>query len=682
MNKISVRTKTLLAIMPLLLLVMITLSWISYHYSQQIIETELNSKMALQLDVTLEGFRTHLNTHKSIGETIARFTDKGGNSISKAQYAEFLKSAITSNPLTLGAGIWFEPFRYKADIQYFGPYAYKEKGQIVYTEDYEKPDYNYPGQDWYKLAVNTTQSVVWSDPFYDELTKITMVTASAPFYGENKKIMGMATADLDISQLQNVVAQTKVGENGWAFLLDKNGTYMSTRDAEKNMKTKITEDANTSLAEVGREVLEKKQGRTLFSEGNNQYLLYYTQLPETGWILALAIPTAELYAPLNNLLVRQIIVALVAIFLVFIGIMLYTRFITNNINEVKRISALMAEGNLRQEMIVNSRDEFGQMGQNFNSMITNLRKLLHKIISNSQQVASSSEQLTASAQQTAKATEHIAITIQGIANVMESQTAYAGQTTNSVNEISTKIFNVNNDMQVVTDMTQQTSQKAVEGYKVISRAINHMDMISEKVGTASGVVNVLEDKSREIDEISSLITNIAGQTNLLALNAAIEAARAGEQGRGFAVVADEVRKLAEQSEIAAKQISIIISEIQQETGKAVQIMSESTNSLQNGISLFTQTKSTFEEIQKAIEMVSNRSHGVAQVIDGISLGTNQIVDSVSGIANSTTETSASIQNVAASTEEQTASMEEIQAAAAMLATLANELDEAINHFQV
>ena len=682
MRQISIRTKTLLAIMPLFLLVMITLSWISYRYSYQIIETELNKQMVLQLNASLEGFRTSLNSHKAISETIARFTDKGGDSISKAQYAEFLKSAITSNPVTLGAGIWFEPFQYKADIQYFGPYAYKEKGKIVYTEDYEKPDYNYPGQDWYKLAVHSNQPVVWSDPFYDELTKITMVTASAPFYGENKKFMGMATADLDLSELQNAVAQTKVGENGWAFLLDKNGTYMSTHDTEKNMKTKITEDSNASLAEVGKEILKNRQGRTLFTNGNEQYLLYYAQLPETGWILALAMPTEELYTPLKNLLVRQIIVALFAIVLVSVGIMFYTRFITQNINEVKRISALMAEGNLRHEMIVSSRDEFGQMGQNFNSMTVNLRKLLHKIINNSQHVASSSEQLTASAQQTAKATEHIAITVQDIASAMETQTGYAGQTTASVNEISTRIFNVNSDVQIVTNMTLETAQKAVDGHKVINKALNHMDMISEKVSTATDVVNVLGDKSREIDKISSLITNIAGQTNLLALNAAIEAARAGEQGRGFAVVADEVRKLAEQSEIAAKQISIIISEIQKETGKAVQIMSESTDSVQNGISLFTQTKSTFEEIQEAIEKVSNRSTGIAQVIDGISLGTKQIVDSVSGIAKSTNETSASVQNVAASTEEQTASMEEIQAAAAMLATLANELDEAINHFQV
>lgn len=682
MNQVSIRTKTLLFIMPLLLLVMLALSWISYHYSYQIIENELNKQMALQMDVTLGGFRTQLNTHKSIGETLARIVEKGGSSISKNQYSAFLQNAITSNQLTLGAGIWFEPFQYQASLQFFGPYAYKDKGQIVYTEDYEKPDYNYPSQDWYKNATAATQPVVWSDPYYDELTKITMVTASFPFYDSNKKLMGMATADMDLSQLQAAVAQTKVGENGWAFLIDKNGTYMSDRDTEKSMKVKITEDSNAQLATVGKEILQNKQGRTQFINGGEKHLLYYAQMPETGWILALAIPAEELYTPLKSLMLRQIVVALIAIFLLFAGIVFYARFITQNINEVKRLSALMAEGDLRQEMTVRSGDEFGQMGQNFNNMLANLRKLLQRIIENSHQVAASSEELTANAQQTAKATEHIAITVQDVAGHMESQTMHAGQTTTSVNEISKEIFNVNNDMQTVTHLTLQTAQKAADGHKTISAAIDHMAMISDKVGSATDVVNILGDKSREIDKISALITNIAGQTNLLALNAAIEAARAGDQGKGFAVVADEVRKLAEQSEIAAKQISTIISEIQTETGKAVHIMSESTTSVHNGITMFDKTKSTFEDIQEAIQQVSTQSRSIANVFTGISQSSAQIVESVNSISVSATETSASIQNVAASTQEQTASMQEIQGAATMLATLANELDEAISQFKL
>jgi methyl-accepting chemotaxis protein len=682
MNLYSIRIKTLLSIMPLLLFIMVMLSWISYHYSYQIIETDISKQMALQTDATLTDFRSKLNFSKATGETIARLAEKIGDGMTKTQYAAFLQNIVPANEMAVGAGVWFEPFRYQAAIKYFGPYVYKDKGQLIYTEDYEKPDYDYPNQDWYKLATNTTQPVVWTEPYYDDVSKLTMLTGSYPFYDENKKLKGMATVDITISELQKSIAAIKVGEQGWAFLLDKNGNYLADKDATKIMKVKIAEDTNSSLAEAGKTILINKQGQTVFYDGNVRFRLYYAQMPETGWILALAVPEAQLYASLQALLFRQIVVAALAIVFVVIGIILYTRFIAENIDEVKRLSAIMADGDFREKITVTSRDEFGQMGQNFNHMIKNVRHLLHNLADNSQQVAAASQEFTANAQQTAKATEYITSSIQNIAQSMEIQAANAGQTTQALDEIAVEIAHINSKMQTVTDLTLQTAQKAVDGNKVVTQAIGQMSLISEKVSTATGVVDILGDKSREIDQIISLITSIAGQTNLLALNAAIEAARAGEQGKGFAVVAEEVRKLAEQSEAAANQISGIINEIQQETGKVVQIMGESTHSVYDGIALVNQAEATFQEIQEAISSVSGQSQDVAIRMASISQSTVQVVESVHSIADSTAQTSANIEAVAASTEEQNASMEEIQSAATMLAQLANELDKTVNLFKI
>ena len=207
-------------------------------------------------------------------------------------------------------------------------------------------------------------------------------------------------------------------------------------------------------------------------------------------------------------------------------------------------------------------------------------------------------------------------------------------------------------------------------------------LIENKISTATEVVNVLGNKSREIDNIISLITNIAGQTNLLALNAAIEAARAGEQGRGFAVVADEVRKLAEQSEAAAKQISYIIREIQKETNTTGKVMGESTSSVQEGIVMVNAAEKTCAEIEQAIQTMSLQAQRISHDITGISNDSVVIVQSVTRVAHSLQETNDSTQNVAATTEEQNAAMEEIQSAAAILAQMAEELDESINHFKL
>lgn len=678
----SIRAKTVLAIMPLLLLTLVILSWISYHYSAQIIESEMDARMNVQATAILESFRADLNTPAALGKTVARFTEKSNRTLSKEQYSLFLQNTVPSYPLVVGSGVWFEPFAYKADVKYFGPYIYKVNGQVTYTEDYEKPEYDYPSQEWYKNAAQSKQPVTWTDPYYDETSKITMATAAFPFYYPDKKLMGMVTVDIDLSTLQKLISNVKVGEKGWASLLDKNGTYLSDRDSDKNMKVKITEEKNSSLSEAGKEALNNKNGHTRYTVGNTSYLLYYEQIPATGWILLLSMPEDELYAPLSNLLWKQITVAVIAIVFVFIGISLYTRFITRNIDEVKRLSVLMADGDLRANMNIASKDEFGQMGLNFNKMISNLRHLLHKIIMNSQQVAASSQELTANAQETAKATENITITIQDIAASVTGQVENIEKTTSSVNEISSKITHINSEMQSVAEMTLKTADKALEGNQVVNHAITQMNLINVKIGTATEAVNVLGNRSREIDNIISLITNIAGQTNLLALNAAIEAARAGEQGKGFAVVADEVRKLAEQSEAAAKQISLIIREIQKETGTTIKVMGESSSSAQEGIVMVNKAEKTFSEIQQAIQTISSQSRGISSAIAGIAQDAATIVESVDYIAHSATESSGSTQTVAATTEEQNAAMEEIQSAATMLAQLAAELDENINHFKL
>lgn len=678
----SIRTKTLLAILPLLVLVMVILSWISYQYSYGIIEKQLNEQMSLQLQETLHSFETQLSSHKTIGLTLARVAEKGGDTLSKEQYAAFLQNAITSNTQTLGAGIWFEPFRYKSDVKYFGPYAYKDKGTIVYTEDYMTPEYDFPSQDWYKIAVNTPKNAAWTEPYHDETTKITMITTSIPFYDENKKFKGMATADMDLSALQKSVSQIKVGEKGWAFLVDKTGMYLSQPDAEKVMKVKIQEDPDSAIASLGQEMLSAKQGKGLYKTDKETYRIYYATLEETGWILALSIPESELYAPLKALLWRQITVAFMAILLVTLVIIFYTRFITRNIGEIQRLSVLMADGDLTQEVHIQSEDEFGQMGRNFNHMLKNLRELLHRIMDNSQQVAASSQELTASAEQTAKATEHIAVNVQEVASGTARQADSAAETTAAVNRITEEISHISQNMKTVTQQAEQTSRKAADGNKVVNQALGQMDLINTRVGAAAQVVNLLGEKSKTIDEIISLITSIAGQTNLLALNAAIEAARAGEQGRGFAVVADEVRKLAEQSGNAASEISAIIHEVQTETQKAVQIMQESTQSVTEGIHMVSQADASFQDILAAISEISVEAQGIAEAIAHMDNGAKKVASVVTDLETFSVKTGGNIEGVAAATQEQTASMEEIHAAATMLAKLAGELDEAINRFKL
>lgn len=678
----TIRAKTMVAILPLLLVIIVALSWLAYNYASYIIETELNTSMGWQLSSTLQNFETELNAHKMIGQTLSCVAENTGSSLSEEQYRAILEKAIKSNPSTLGAGIWFEPFAYRSDVKYFGPYAYKENDKVLYTREYMTESYDFHNQNWYKLGAGASQTVTWTDPYYDDTTKITMITMATPFYDKNKRLMGVVTADLNLSNLQQKVTEIKVGEHGWAILLDRNGIYLSDKNAEKVMKKNITEDDDKNLALIGKQILQLKSGKAQYQKDNNNYRVFYTQMPVTGWVLVLFMPESELFASLHSLLIKQVMISIIAIFIVVAVILLYTRFITKNITKIQQLSSVMACGDLSTKLDIVSNDEFGVMTNNFNTMLNSLRNLLNSIMDKSQQVAASAKVLTANAQQTATATEHIAQSMQSISHNLITQSGASSRTDKGIKRISEHITKISNTMQMVTDMSSGTAQKAADGSVKVNASLEQMGEINNKVDMAAKVVNILGDKSKEIDQIITLITSIAGQTNLLALNAAIEAARAGEQGRGFTVVAEEVRKLSEQAGTAAQQISNLIHEIQNETLKAISMMSDSRASVQQGIVMVNNAKQVFADILSSVNEVTEHAHDMYVAMKSIDNETHNIVESVSEVNNSTQQSSANMQSIASLTEEQNASMEEIQAAASMLSSLAAELDEAIQTFKL
>jgi len=186
--------------------------------------------------------------------------------------------------------------------------------------------------------------------------------------------------------------------------------------------------------------------------------------------------------------------------------------------------------------------------------------------------------------------------------------------------MSAGIQQVATNTNLVAGKSAQAAETAKEGGKSVEKAVNQMTKIEQTVNNSSQVVATLGARSKEIGQIVDTISGIAGQTNLLALNAAIEAARAGEQGRGFAVVADEVRKLAEQSHDAAKRISTLISEIQGDTDKAVVAMSEGTREVKIGTEVVTTAGNAFRERAILVTEVSNQVKEISAAIQQMAGG--------------------------------------------------------------
>lgn len=357
--------------------------------------------------------------------------------------------------------------------------------------------------------------------------------------------------------------------------------------------------------------------------------------------------------------------------------------VSRQVNEIKEHALEISAGNLALEPIqIKGKDELGQLGMAMNTMHHNLRQLISQITATSEQVAASAEQLTASANETSKSSEQIAESMQAVALGAEQQVKSGTDSQLLVQELSSGIGKIHDHMQDASQTTLETTHKAESGIRVVNHTVEHMQLIQERSSFTASLIHKLEGRSSEIGRIVALITDVAEQTNLLALNAAIEAARAGEQGRGFAVVADEVRKLAEQSSQSALQIRSIIDEIRGDIQHSVGAIKEGHLAVEEGIGLVQKAGESFTTIATAVKGVSTQVQDVARAMQQMTSSSQAIVQAADQIASISEDAAGYTQNIAASVEEQNASMEEITASANLLARMAEDLQEATKVFKL
>ena len=364
------------------------------------------------------------------------------------------------------------------------------------------------------------------------------------------------------------------------------------------------------------------------------------------------------------------------------GALIYfvTLSITKPLKRLVVTSKEISEGDLTQTIEIHSNDEIGQLAKGFNEMTNSLRTLIGRINDSAGHVAAS-EELTASVRQASEATEQITIAMDEISSGATTQTTSVENGAMLLFDVTEGIQHVANSSSSINTASAHTREKAEDGGKLVGRTVNRMQSIAESVSQSDAVIQLLNNKSKQIGDILEVIQNIADQTNLLALNAAIEA-RAGEHGRGFAIVADEVRKLAEQSSVSSSEISKLICEIQDDMGKTVKSMNHVNEEVQSGLVIANETKQNFAEILQSTNEIANQIKTMVETANGMSKGANEVSISVGQIAMTAQNNATSTQNVAASAEEQLASMEEIGSATGTLSQMAEELQGLIDRFKV
>ncbi|QMV41018.1 methyl-accepting chemotaxis protein [Cohnella cholangitidis] len=338
------------------------------------------------------------------------------------------------------------------------------------------------------------------------------------------------------------------------------------------------------------------------------------------------------------MLIAIVILSCVAVLL--IGWFLL-RFILNGIKKVVAVTEEIVSGNLQVESIeIKSKDEIGMLAQSINSMSSSLRQMINKITETAHSLAAASKQISAGMEE--------------ISGSSMNQAKHAQTITELFKELSSAINAVANSAEDAAEMSEQTVGIAHDGAEALQSTMDGMNKVSLQM-------NQLEADSNQIGNIIEVIGEIAEQTNLLALNAAIEAARAGEQGRGFAVVADEVRKLAERSSEATKQITTLIQGMQKSTESSVRVVADGVNQTRD-------TGAAFERITQKVNQSASR------VVEIAAASEEQAAQSA--------EVLLSVESIAASSQETAAASEQTAASAQSLAELAEELNRLVVVFKV
>lgn len=378
----------------------------------------------------------------------------------------------------------------------------------------------------------------------------------------------------------------------------------------------------------------------------------------------------------------SIIAAVVLLLVSILSALYFTNKIVNRISRLTAGAKEIAAGNLNVQLDdQESKDEVGELQVSFRQMTSNLRDIITHVSDSSNQVAASAEELMASADETMVGTELISTSIQNVSDAADKQKEMSVSSAAFAHDVLGEAKEIASQADQASALSATTNEKIERGSVYVENTVSQMNLIHSTVEETSDSLTLLANRTKEIVNILKLVQDISDQTNLLALNAAIEAARAGEAGKGFAVVADEVRKLSEQTKQSVHDISRIANEIESDTKKTVLSIQQVKDRVDAGIDISHDTKATFEDISFIISQVQDQVNQISTVSDSIHSKMESVSAQSLQMANVSETTADNAISVASASEEQLASMSEVNSAASSLARLAEELQGIVAKFR-
>ena len=547
---------------------------------------------------------------------------------------------------------------------------------------------NLSDRDYIKRALNG--EIIVSDLIVTSSNEVILMYA-APIKNKDGLIVGALVGKMNGNSLSYITNGTGYGKSGYGYMINDDGTVVAHKDSNKvreqwNPINESKSDENlASLASSFQEMLTNKSGISKYSfEGKSLYA-GYAPVDGTNWTIVVAAEESEVLNSIpelmNYITKAAIIIFLISIAVVFVIGTSITKPIILAVEHSKQIAKLDITKDIPSRYI-KMKDEIGDLSRSMQEIIDNLRKIIKEINESSEQVAASSEELTATSQQSATAAEEVSKTVEEIARGASEQAQNTEVGSHKANLLGEAIDENRELMENLKKSSTDVSTIVEEGLSEIEKLTKISEESAIATNNIHGIIMKTDESSNRIGEASSVIASIAEQTNLLALNAAIEAARAGEAGKGFAVVADEIRKLAEQSSKSTMEIDDIVAELQnnsQEAVKAMERVSEIEKEQTIGVN---DNKNKYKLISDTMYIAIDNVEKTDVAVQKMGQLKNEILDALQNLTAIAEENSASTQEASATMEEQTASIEQIAGASEGLAKLAQDLQLIIDRFKI
>ncbi|WP_265822198.1 methyl-accepting chemotaxis protein [Geovibrio ferrireducens] len=594
-------------------------------------------------------------SQKAVSDEIALYVDAWSKSKMKALdvFAEDLGKKgeyALSDIDTLTKDLKLVSDSHSFDLMYVGVEA---TGEFLPSAHINLPaDYDPRKRPWYQGAKNSS-TVSATEPYADAEDGRLIISFMKPVH-PGGRFAGVLASDVTMTDIVGSVLSRNTGKNGFTFITNRDGVILVHKNKDYVLKKKIT-DLDPGLRNI-ENIVNSREGTVSFRTDGQDYLLSGSAVPSLGWYVFTAIANEDVFGDLHSKLLKQVFTGFFITGLSVLVILFFTKKLLSPIDTLITRLKDIAEGeaDLSKRLDESRTDELGTVAGLFNRFIQRIQDIIRQVDDLASTMTDSSSEL--------------AHAVTGISDGLGNQTG-------DTNELAAAIEEMNQTIQQIAENASSTAEQAGNTLKSaeyskdsVMGTVQKVAEIADFIKESAVVIESVGESSGKISEIVNVINDIADQTNLLALNAAIEAARAGEHGRGFAVVADEVRKLAERTQRATQEITSMIGGLQGSAKDAVSKVEGGVKHAQAGTEQANRAEMSIGEIIENTNTTSDMATQIATAAEQQSATTDEIAKTVARIRKIS--------------ESNTNELMEISSATAKLSRLADDLHNAVRMFRI